>query len=165
MRSPGDATRRARIMESNCKNMEALKKRVRDRLALPVVRKDAESLRCALKKRGEPVPMAIIREVLAEGNPIVTATESPSATAGYSIGLSGVRVAMKKPNEGMKAKIFQLKRGRGFPVDALAAEWFASPDTIITHARRLDALRYVEVNPGEWVQCVMHPDTAAQYGN
>lgn len=151
-------------MESNSKNTEALKQRVRDRLALPVGRKDPEALRCVLKKHGAPVPMAIIREVLAEGNQIVAGTESPSASSAFSIGLAGVRVAMKKPNEGMKAKIFQLKRGRGFPVDALAAEWFASPDTIITHARRLDALRYVEVNPGEWVQCVMHPDTAAQYG-
>lgn len=152
-------------MGSNCKNTEALKQRVRERLAIPHIRHDAEAIRCGLKKTGEPVPMEIIREVLAEGNQVVAGTDAPSAPAAYSIGLAGVRVAMKKPNEGMKARIFQLKRGRGFPVDALAAEWFASPDTIITHARRLDALRYVEINPGEWVQCVMHPETAAQYGN
>jgi len=76
-----------------------------------------------------------------------------------------VRVRASKPSEGIKKKLFALKRGVGYPVSDLADNWGCSPDTLKSHARRHDALRYVEVGPGDWVHCVMHPETATQHGD
>lgn len=75
-----------------------------------------------------------------------------------------VRIRLIKPSEGVKRRLFGLKTGVGYPVDDLAEGWGCSPATLRAHARRHDALRYVEVGPGDWVHCVMHPETAAQHG-
>ena len=75
-----------------------------------------------------------------------------------------VRIRATKPSEGIKKKLFGLKRGVGYPVNDLSESWGCSPETLRSHARRHDALRYVEVGPGDWVHCVMHPETAAQHG-
>lgn len=140
-------------MESNCKKTEALAQRVRDLLAANYTR-NAEIIRCKLKKTS-PVPMSIIRAVLAE--------HGDDQVPAYSVALGKVRVAAKKPNEGLKARIYALRRGRAYPVDGLANEWCVSPESVATWARRCNALRYVEVTPGEWKPCALHPDTAAEY--
>ncbi len=75
-----------------------------------------------------------------------------------------VRMRTTKPSEGIKKKLFALKRGVGYPVNDLSESWGCSPETLRAHGRRHDALRYVEIGPGDWVHCVMHPETAAQNG-
>ena len=82
----------------------------------------------------------------------------PGATG---ISLRGVRVSTQKPapSEGVKKKIYELKKGMGHPLDMLAAQWMVSEDTIRKHAKHCDAFRYVERGPGDWVACIVHPDT------
>ena len=75
-----------------------------------------------------------------------------------------VRIRSTKPSEGVKKKLFALKRGVGYPINDLSEAWGCTPETLRAHARRHDALRYVEVGPGDWVHCVMHPETATQHG-
>lgn len=70
------------------------------------------------------------------------------------ISLDGVRVSNDKP----QSNLFSLKRGLAYPVIELAKQWRVSPETIRKHARRFEALKYVEVN-GEWVACVINPET------
>jgi predicted DNA-binding transcriptional regulator YafY len=73
-----------------------------------------------------------------------------------------MRVAAIKPKEGLKPKLFRLKKNTGYPVEELADEWGVSADTLRRDAKRLDALLFVETSPGEWVQCVVHPDTTTE---
>lgn len=83
-------------------------------------------------------------------------------TGVQAISLQHLRIADKRPNEGLKARIYALRKGQGYPVAALAELWVTSEDTVRTQAKRLDCLRFVEVSPGEWVQCVLNPDTATE---
>jgi len=94
--------------------------------------------------------------------PEVPAAARSLKTGVQAISLQNLRIADKKPNEGLKARIYGLRKGQGYPVDALASEWVVSEDTVRTQAKRLDCLRFVEVSPGEWVQCVLNPDTATE---
>jgi hypothetical protein len=48
-------------------------------------------------------------------------------------------------------------------LETLSKEWNVSADSIRKQARRYDALKYVEIKPGEWVACVLHPDTAVEH--
>jgi hypothetical protein len=75
----------------------------------------------------------------------------------------GVNVYTQQPQDRTKALIFSLPKGKGFPVIELSKEWNISPETVAKHAKRHDALRYVEESPGNYIKCVMHPDTAAKY--
>jgi hypothetical protein len=74
--------------------------------------------------------------------------------------LAGLRTAIQKPqgNE-TKARLYRLKKDTAFPVKALSEAWGISEDTIKKHAKQYDAFRYVEISPGEWTPCVIHPDT------
>ena len=77
------------------------------------------------------------------------------------ISLRGVRISAQKPamSEGVKKKIYELKKGMGHPLEMLSIKWQVSEDTIRKHAKRCDAFRYVERGPGDWVACVVHPDS------
>jgi len=87
---------------------------------------------------------------------------APTEPASGGISLRGVRISTHKPTEEVKRRLYQLKRGTGFPLDALSKEWGVSPDTIKKHARRYDCLRFVERGPGDWVACVLNPDTVVE---
>lgn len=76
------------------------------------------------------------------------------------ISLVNVRISDKKPNETIKAKLYKLPKDKAFPVAALAKEWVASESNVRSKARELNCVRYVEVAPGDWVLCVLHPETA-----
>ena len=110
--------------------------------------------------------MSFIRQWLAS-NPVsddIPSAEKPlKAGSARGINLSNVRVADRKPNEGLKARFYALQKGKGYPVDSLALEWCFSADTIRNQAKRLGCLKYVEVDPGQWVACILHPDTATSY--
>lgn len=77
--------------------------------------------------------------------------------------MRGVRVSDRKPSDSVKRLLYGLKRGMGYPIEALSHEWNISSETIRKHAMRFEAMKYVEISPGEWTACVMHPDTAAEY--
>lgn len=88
---------------------------------------------------------------------------SASVAVSHGISLAGVKVCERKPAETLKGKLFALRRGMGYPLADLSDQWGVSQDNIRKHARRLDCLLYVETSPGEWVLCVLHPETADQY--
>ena len=125
-----------------------------------------DAIRSGLKKTN-PVPIAEIRATLAtmEGKEPEAVREPASKTALCGINLVNVRVFDRKPNDGLKAKIYGLKKGKGYQVEDLAEEWRVSSETLRNHAKRLDSLKYVEIAPGEWVQCVLHPETATALSN
>jgi hypothetical protein len=135
---------------------------------LQAVVKECGSVRAAADKLG--VPRSTLQDRLYKG----CATQGPAAvrkmvassvpsvrevSPGLSLSLDGVRVADSKPADSVKRKIYMLRKGRGFPLDALADEWNVSSSTLRSHARRLGAFKYVQTTPGNWVPCVIHPDT------
>jgi hypothetical protein len=104
--------------------------------------------------------MAIIRAVVA-GEPVPEVDPLlPSSIK--TLSLASARCSIIKPQEGLKARLYRLKKNTGYPLEDLAREWVVSPETLRRDAKRLDALLYVESSPGEWIQCVVHPDTASE---
>jgi hypothetical protein len=77
--------------------------------------------------------------------------------------LSKLRVLPRRPAESAAKYIKRLPLGRGFDVRKLAQEWGMGEDTIRRHAKDLGCLKYVEVEPDEWVPVIMNPETAKQY--
>jgi hypothetical protein len=77
--------------------------------------------------------------------------------------LSKLRVLPRRPAESAAKYIKRLPLGRGFDICKLAQEWGMGEDTIRRHAKDLGCLKYVEVEPDEWVPVVMNPETAKQY--
>jgi len=104
------------------------------------------------------IPRTTFRRLL--NKPVAAGPEAQTLPGGIS--LKGVRMLDKKPADSVKRLIYTLKRGMGYPLDMLSEKWGISPDTIRSHARRFEALKYVETAPGQWVPCVLHPDTAAE---
>lgn len=105
-----------------------------------------------------------IREAML-GDDDVAPTDATRQEAQPSIGilLSNARMSDHKPADTVKRLLYQLKKGRGFPLDKLAGEWNISIDKVRREARRFDCMKYVEVEPGNWVLCVLHPETAEEY--
>lgn len=91
------------------------------------------------------------------------AAPTPRAPVAGMISLTDKRVLDVKPADTVKRLLYGLKRGVGYPVDMLVDMWGFSRENICRHAKRESALKYVETSPGEWVHCVMHPDTAEDY--
>ena len=77
--------------------------------------------------------------------------------------LKDVRTSDHKPADNVKRLLYQLRQGRGFPIDKQAEAWGISVDSLRKQAKRIECLKYVETEPGNWVLCVMHPDTAVEY--
>jgi len=77
--------------------------------------------------------------------------------------LSKLRVLPRRPAESAAKYIKRLPVGRGFDVRKLSQEWGMGEETIRRHAKDLSCLKYVEVEPDEWVPVVMNPETAKQY--
>jgi hypothetical protein len=94
---------------------------------------------------------------------VAASPRAPVAASLGGISLASARVSVDKPAEGLKRLIYGLKRGMGYPVEEVAAAWARSTDAVRKHARDQNAILYVEVAPGDWKLCVMHPDTAAEY--
>jgi len=121
------------------------------------------SIRAASAALG--IPESTLRQRLAKKEPaeLPGAKERTSYAGGISL-KEHIKVRSSRPSEGVKKKLFSLRRGVGVPVNELADTWGVSPGTLQAHARRHDCLRYVEIGPGDWVQCVLHPETAAEHG-
>lgn len=79
------------------------------------------------------------------------------------IALNKENVFKERPQDQSKRRFYSLEEGKGYPIDELAKDWGVGIDTIKKHARRWDALRYVEVTPGDYVPCVLHPNTAKRF--
>ncbi len=101
-------------------------------------------------KKGEPLPPPPSNIM-----PDVAAPVTPAAT----FSLKGVHLLSRKPQDVMKARLYGLQRGVGYKIEDLARAWGVSLDTLKTHAKNYKALAYVEATPGEYVPCVVHPDT------
>jgi hypothetical protein len=101
---------------------------------------------------------ALRRAYKREG--ITPSVATPSA--GLDLSTCRTRVDRPSPSEEVRKRIFNLPKGRGFAVERLVDDWGVSEDTICKHARRVNAIRYVEKAPGDWVKCLVHPDTAEE---
>ena len=91
----------------------------------------------------------------------IDSVKQQTISGGFTLGNS--RVSDRRPNDSLKGKIYKLKRGMAYPVDELARQWAANPDTIRRHAKDVGAFLYVETNPEEWTACVLHPETAEEH--
>ena len=98
-------------------------------------------------------------ETIYPGHPKADPEPAAPAPPAGGFSLRGVRLLSKKPADCMKARLYALRRGMGYKVESLQAEWGISADTIRKHAKDHHALVYVEATPGEYVACVVHPDT------
>jgi hypothetical protein len=88
---------------------------------------------------------------------------APSAPKAGGIPIHGKSVATARPADRYKRLFHCLARGMAYPTSTLAEEWHTAEDTVRQHARRHGALRYVELAPGEWEPCALHPETAKEY--
>ena len=86
---------------------------------------------------------------------------APAALGGIPLGR--LRVTAQRPAETAALRIQRLPPGQGFEPKTLAAEWGGSEDNIRKHAKDMKCLKYAEIAPGQWVQLVMSPETAAKY--
>jgi hypothetical protein len=87
-----------------------------------------------------------------------SAATPAAASPGKAVDLTKVRTASKKPLESVKSKLYQLPRGKGFPLADAAREWGVSAETLRRHAKDVGAFVYAEVAPEQWVEVVKHPD-------
>lgn len=104
------------------------------------------------------VPAEEVAKVRAEMGHIPTAPQQDQGLL-----LSKLRVLPRRPAESAAKYIKRLPLGRGFDVRKLSQEWGMGEETIRRHAKDLCCLKYVEVEPDEWVPVVMNPETAKQY--
>jgi len=88
----------------------------------------------------------------------------PASKGSVGVSLSGCNVFLQRPQDRAKGLLYGLSKGRGFPVKELAVRWGMSEETITAHAKRFECFRYVETEPGRYLACVLHPDTAKSYG-
>lgn len=86
--------------------------------------------------------------------------DTAPATGGFS--LRGVSLLVERPQGTIKKRLYSLRRGMGYRVDELSKEWHVTAETLRKHAKDYDALRYVELTPGEYVACIVHPDTVKE---
>jgi hypothetical protein len=103
-----------------------------------------------------------VRKVIGatSGQPQAEPQEVSPVTAG-GFALAGKSLLAKKPTDVWKGRFFALRRGIGYRVETLQAEWSASDEIIRSHARDHGALRYIE-DPdakGQYIACIVHPDT------
>lgn len=98
-------------------------------------------------------------ETVYPGHPKAEQVPEIQAIPAGGFSLRGIRLLSKKPADCMKARLYNLRKGMGYKVESLAKEWGISADTIRKHAKDHNALVYVEATPGEYVACVVHPET------
>jgi hypothetical protein len=98
-------------------------------------------------------------ETIYPGHPKAEAAQAGPAAPSGGFSLRGIRLLSKKPADCMKARLYALRRGMGYKIESLSKEWGISADTIRKHAKDHNALVYVEATPGEYVACVVHPET------
>ena len=94
---------------------------------------------------------------------VVRATSSTEGTSSGGVPLKGLKVLPRKPAESASKFIRKLAHGRGFDIRELSREWGIGEDTVRRHAKDMGCLKYVEVEPDEWIPVIMNPETAKQY--
>lgn len=135
---------------------------IRDRLRKAILRRPDRSDSDTAKSFREAT-VALVREVREE---IAQSGESPDSngkkmSGGFRVGEK--RVLDSKPAASTRRHIMALPRGQYFPANELAYSLGVTEETLRKHARALGALKYVEHSDGNWIQSVMHPDTAQQF--
>jgi len=100
----------------------------------------------------------------AVGYEFAPRVQPAAAKGGGGMPIGGKRVALRKPAESAKNHLLKLPKDRAYPVEELSERLCLSTETIRKHAKELDAIRYVEQAPGEWVPCILNPETAKKYG-
>ena len=102
----------------------------------------------------------VAREVMGEAAPPKPSDREPKvspAAGGFS--LEGRELLAQKPTSAWPARFRALRRGAGYRLEDLAAQWHASVNTIREKARDHKCLRYTNDDTGQYIPCVVHPDT------
>lgn len=123
------------------------------------LRRNPEHLNSRITKNLNNVCRAA--DVQAVRDRLAPREDAPAVVGGISLG--NLRVMSHRPAETAALRLKRLPMGQGFEVRVLAADWGCSEETIRKHAKDLKCLKYAELKPGEWVQLVMNPETAARY--
>jgi len=112
-------------------------------------------LKLGLKAEGQVRPSRPAGKTLAE---VFAGEDAPAADMPRGIDLTNRRVVDKKPPVTVKAKLYALKRGKGYPIGDAARDWGVSVETLRRHARDVDAVCFVEASPEEWIEVVTYPN-------
>lgn len=74
-----------------------------------------------------------------------------------------IELLTSKPQTSAKDRIHKLKRGSAYEAGELATEWGISKGTVKRHAKEIGCFFFLRSKDGEWVEVVVHPDTAKEY--
>jgi predicted transcriptional regulator len=81
-----------------------------------------------------------------------------------AITLNQKRVMPQKPQgSDCRRRLHEIKRGVCYRVADFAQHLGVSEDTIRRHAKALHCIKWVEMSPDNFEECVMSPETAKQY--
>jgi predicted transcriptional regulator len=81
-----------------------------------------------------------------------------------AIQLNQKRVMPQKPQgSDCRRRLHEIKRGVCYRVADFAQHIGVSEDTIRRHAKALHCIKWVEMSPDNFEECVMSPETAKQY--
>ena len=81
-----------------------------------------------------------------------------------AISLNQKRVMPQKPQgSDCRRRLHEIKRGVCYRVADFAQHLGVSEDTIRRHAKALHCIKWVEMSPDNFEECVMSPETAKQY--
>ena len=138
---------RQRILDSITKNPDAPDYRIAKNLNLRV--SEVRSVRLSAG--------------VVDTSRVPAAAQRPDAPVAGGIVLGDLRVTAQRPAETAALRIKRLPHGQGFEPRVLAADWGCSEENVRKHAKDLKCLKYAELKPGEWVQLVVNPETAARY--
>ncbi len=104
-------------------------------------------------------PLAMVGDMRNGESPQAEPKAANSTPPSGGFSLRGVLLLSKKPADCMKARLYGLRRGMGYKIEDLSKQWGVSTDTLRKHAKDHHALVYVEATPGEFVACIVHPET------
>jgi hypothetical protein len=90
-------------------------------------------------------------------NPATDTAVPVNGVATFS--LRNVSLLSKKPQDTLKGRFYQLKRGIGYKIEDLAKAWHISEETLLRRATDHHAKGYIEPTPGEFVCVIVHPET------
>jgi hypothetical protein len=103
------------------------------------------------------VPVSATEPPQAPTDPAPTVSGAAPPRADFT--LAGVHLLSRKPLDVMKGRLYGLQKGVGYRVETLCHAFGCSADGLREHAKKHNALRYVEATPGEYVAVIVHPET------
>lgn len=79
--------------------------------------------------------------------------------------IEGLTLRSKKPPVTSADRILALKKEMAYTLSELAELWGMSERTIADNARKMKCMKWMKGDDGEWVEVVLHPETAKKLKN